>query len=179
MAERLADRITPQHRELAARCALLASMRFQRMGWEYGWGGNEHVPDAEDLARTIGELLAHMFTAERCGHGHRGVSSGRLMTDESKDGMIDVYLHLATRSAREAEGDEMSLAGVRVVQLSKELCALPSKVRAVRVQRGLSHRQAAEEIGMAYADLCRFEQGKKDVRLSTALKLTDWMERNQ
>lgn len=63
-----------------------------------------------------------------------------------------------------------------VVSLSKQVERLPSSVRAALLQRQLSHRQAAEQIGMSYADLCRFELGKKDVRLSTARRLIAWLE---
>ena len=68
------------------------------------------------------------------------------------------------------------MAVVRVVRLSKQLDTLPAEVRAARLQRGLSHRQAATEMGVAYADLCRFENGKKDPQLSTIKKLAAWLE---
>jgi len=52
---------------------------------------------------------------------------------------------------------------------------LPELTRSVRLRRQLSQRVAAEQIGMAYADLCRFELRKKDVRMSTLVKVVDWL----
>lgn len=68
------------------------------------------------------------------------------------------------------------MAGLRVVPLSNQLDQLPAKVRAARLQRGLSHRLAAAEIGMQYADLCRFEKGHLDCRASTLRKIADWVD---
>jgi transcriptional regulator with XRE-family HTH domain len=62
------------------------------------------------------------------------------------------------------------------VKFSDELNELRARVKLTRQQRNLSHRQAGEQIGMAYADLCRFENGLKDPRLSTVQKLVAWLE---
>ena len=53
---------------------------------------------------------------------------------------------------------------------------LPDLVRLTRLARGLSLRQAAEEIPYGYGDLCRFEHGQKDVRVSTAIAMLRWCE---
>lgn len=59
--------------------------------------------------------------------------------------------------------------------LATLLDSMPADVRAERQRRGLSHRSAAEQIGIAYADLCRFELGHKDCRLSTLRAIAAWM----
>jgi hypothetical protein len=51
---------------------------------------------------------------------------------------------------------------------------LPAVVREKRQREGLSHEALGELIGVAYGDLCRFELGKKDPRLSTVVKLVRW-----
>lgn len=56
-----------------------------------------------------------------------------------------------------------------------DLRALPDLFRAERERRGLSHRQAAEQIGYSYADLCRFEKGRKDPRLSVVVRMVEWL----
>jgi hypothetical protein len=56
------------------------------------------------------------------------------------------------------------------------LDALPELVRAERIRRGLSHRAAGEQIGYAYADLCRFERRTKTLTLPTALAMLRWLE---
>ena len=53
---------------------------------------------------------------------------------------------------------------------------LPALVRVERLRRGLSLRTAAAEIGYTYADLCRFENGSKDVRVSTAVAMLRWLD---
>lgn len=53
---------------------------------------------------------------------------------------------------------------------------LPDLVREERLRRGLSLRTAAAEIGYTYADLCRFENGAKDVRASTAVAMLRWLD---
>lgn len=53
---------------------------------------------------------------------------------------------------------------------------LPALVREERLRRGLSLRTAAAEIGYTYADLCRFENGSKDVRASTAVAMLRWLD---
>ena len=49
-------------------------------------------------------------------------------------------------------------------------------VREERLRRGLSLRDAAEQIGYSFADLHRFENGKKDVRVSTAMAMLRWAD---
>lgn len=60
--------------------------------------------------------------------------------------------------------------------LSAALRGVNVRVNDKRQARCLTLRDAAAEIGMQYADLCRFEKGHLDVRLSTLLKITDWLE---
>lgn len=52
---------------------------------------------------------------------------------------------------------------------------LPVIVRTERKRRGLSHKRAAEDIGYAYADLCRFENGKKNPTLPQLVRLLRWV----
>jgi len=89
--------LTTAQRELAARCAVIASLRFQRLGWEYGWRDHAFVPDAEELGRTIEELLGHLESCTPGKWGERSVSSGRLLVEHAPNtGCTDVYLHLGT-----------------------------------------------------------------------------------
>jgi transcriptional regulator with XRE-family HTH domain len=53
---------------------------------------------------------------------------------------------------------------------------LPAVVRGERLRRGLSLRDAGEQIGYAFADLHRFEKGRKDVRVSTAMAMLRWVD---
>ena len=53
---------------------------------------------------------------------------------------------------------------------------LPAVVREERLRRGLSLRDAAEQIGYSFADLHRFENGQKDVRVSTAMAMLRWAD---
>lgn len=53
---------------------------------------------------------------------------------------------------------------------------LPEIVREERRRRGLSVRQAANEMGYSFADLTRFELGRKDARLSTVIKMLNWLD---
>lgn len=52
---------------------------------------------------------------------------------------------------------------------------LPVLVREERHRRGLSHRAAAAEMGYAYADLCRFENGTKVPTLTSVLSMLRWL----
>lgn len=60
--------------------------------------------------------------------------------------------------------------------VSRALECLTSRVREVRAQRRLSLRVAAEQIGMGFAELSRFENGKLDPKLSTVQKIADWID---
>lgn len=62
------------------------------------------------------------------------------------------------------------------VRLSELLAELPAKVKLTRAQRHLSVRAAGVQIGMAYADLSRFENGLHDPQWSTVVKLLRWLE---
>ncbi len=53
---------------------------------------------------------------------------------------------------------------------------LPAVMREERLRRGLSLRDAAKQIGYSFADLHRFENGKKDVRVSTAMAMLRWVD---
>jgi transcriptional regulator with XRE-family HTH domain len=61
-------------------------------------------------------------------------------------------------------------------RLSELLAELPGIVKIKRQQRHLSLRQAGALIGMAYADLSRFENGLHDPQWSTVVKLLRWLE---
>lgn len=61
-------------------------------------------------------------------------------------------------------------------RLSGLLATLPAFVKLTRQQRHLSLRQAGLQIGMAYADLSRFENGLHDPQWSTVVKLLRWLE---
>jgi DNA-binding Xre family transcriptional regulator len=63
-----------------------------------------------------------------------------------------------------------------VPSVSDALRACFSRTRVLRQQRHLGLREAAAQIGITHADLSRFENGLLDVRLSTLLKIIDWME---
>lgn len=59
--------------------------------------------------------------------------------------------------------------------VSRWLDDLPELVKRTRSQRHLTLRQAGEQIGMAYGDLSRFENGLHDPQLSTLRKLAAWL----
>lgn len=61
---------------------------------------------------------------------------------------------------------------------ARDLERLHVEMKAERLRRGLSLRDAADQIGYSFADLCRFEKGKKDVRVSTAIAMLRWMGRS-
>lgn len=54
---------------------------------------------------------------------------------------------------------------------------LPEIVRANRARRGVSLRQAAEEIGIAFTSLHRFEQMKKTMNQMSIVRLLVWLDR--
>lgn len=53
--------------------------------------------------------------------------------------------------------------------------ALPLLVQNERKRRRLSLRDAAVEIGYAYADLCRFEGGSKQPTLPSVVNMLRWL----
>lgn len=55
-------------------------------------------------------------------------------------------------------------------QLFKEIGA---KVRKARKEKGLALRKFGELCNMDYSNICRFEQGNQDVRLSTIKIMAD------
>lgn len=56
---------------------------------------------------------------------------------------------------------------------------LPSLVRSERRRRGLTIREAADEMGYSYADLCRFELGGKQPALPSILKMLKWLSKSE
>ena len=69
-------------------------------------------------------------------------------------------------------------AGVEPIDVVALLEGLPTELRQVRQARGISLRQAAQEMDYPYADLCRFErrkQGKQGMTLKSTLKVLRWI----
>lgn len=58
----------------------------------------------------------------------------------------------------------------------RTLDALPLTVRTMREMRGMSLRDAADEMGIPHANLDRFEKGAQESRLSTIRACALWLE---
>lgn len=52
---------------------------------------------------------------------------------------------------------------------------LPALMRSSRLVRGLSLREAADQIPYPFADLCRFESGRKNPTLSSVVAMIRWL----
>lgn len=63
--------------------------------------------------------------------------------------------------------------------LADVLETLPERIAHLIKQRGVSYRTAADQIGVSYADLHRFCAGKKDMRLSSLVRIVRWVEAQQ
>ena len=64
---------------------------------------------------------------------------------------------------------EDAAAGYRILD------HLPDLLRNERTRRGLSQRAVADEVGVGYAELCRYERRKSSPSLETALRLLFWL----
>jgi len=69
----------------------------------------------------------------------------------------------------------MSLDRCTDLDFAAMLGELPSRCGHRRIDRGLSLREAAAEIGVPVATLHRFEQRKGDARWSVACKVARWL----
>lgn len=63
--------------------------------------------------------------------------------------------------------------------LADRIAALPHACRHVRSVYRLHLREAADQIGVGYADLSRFERGELDVRMSTLVKIARWVDERE
>lgn len=69
----------------------------------------------------------------------------------------------------------MSARQSTYAELVDVLDLLPRLLREIRRLRGLSLRAAADEIGVAFNSLSRFERGQ-DVLLSNAVAVLKWLD---
>jgi transcriptional regulator with XRE-family HTH domain len=53
-----------------------------------------------------------------------------------------------------------------------------AKVRKAREEKGLQIRDLAAICKLDYANICRFEQGKQDILLSTLKRIADALEKD-
>lgn len=73
--------------------AELASLVFEAAGWEWGWRNGAHVPDTDEIATRLRELV------DECPTGG-GIGTGRFMVDkacpsDATPGRTTIYLELA------------------------------------------------------------------------------------
>ena len=84
----MAGNLSPQHRELAGRTALLAAQRFRAFGWTWGYPEG-HVPDVEEIAAVIEGGISVLIDEDR-----EDWSSGRLAVRRNSLYGIEVLLSL-------------------------------------------------------------------------------------
>jgi DNA-binding Xre family transcriptional regulator len=63
------------------------------------------------------------------------------------------------------------LCGQTIVVVEAELQRFGAKVRAARLARGWTQEELAHRTGLASVQVSRIERGKREVRLSTLLRL--------
>lgn len=61
-------------------------------------------------------------------------------------------------------------------ELIEILQSLPLLARETRRARGLNLRKAADEIGLSFNTLSRFERGANDLQLRNAILVVQWLE---